>query len=361
MRYDGVRFTLFDSGNTAGLKNSRVTSLFEDTRGALWIGHETGELSRFADGHFEAIPLADPWPGGPIEAINVDENNDLWLVNASGVLFRLRDGQTAQPPGGGSATRKFVLTRAGTGQFWITANGQAATLEHAGPAPFRFNGTEQSDFYQAILPAREGGVWAVINGSVKKFREGRWELQVTNCPGAQTPVNALLETRTGMLLIGTLNEGLFVLPPGAPPLHFSRTNGLSHDWVRSLCEDQEGTIWIGTGASLDTLRIRRIKMLNPPDNWQGRAVLSFAARGDGSAWIGTEGAGLYQYADGQWTVHNESSGLVNLFVWSVLATQRGDLFVGTWGGGLLFKNGDRFESEGNLSQRAAAVISLFED
>src|SRR5438045_2620277 len=79
-RYDGVRFTLFDSGNTAGLKNSRVTSLYEDARGALWIGHETGELSRFADGHFEAVPLADPWPGGPIEAINADENNDLWLI-----------------------------------------------------------------------------------------------------------------------------------------------------------------------------------------------------------------------------------------------------------------------------------------
>src|SRR6266446_632863 len=32
MRYDGVRFTLFDSGNTAGLKNSRVTSLYEDAK-----------------------------------------------------------------------------------------------------------------------------------------------------------------------------------------------------------------------------------------------------------------------------------------------------------------------------------------
>src|SRR5439155_2082601 len=139
MRYDGVRFTLFDSGNTPGLKNSRVTSLYEDAKGAMWIGHETGELSRFVDGHFEPVPLADAWPGGPIEAINADENNDLWLVSASGVLFRLRDGQTAQPPGGGSATRKTVLTRARSGQLWITANGQVATLQRSGPVPSRFN------------------------------------------------------------------------------------------------------------------------------------------------------------------------------------------------------------------------------
>jgi len=330
MRYDGVRFTLFDSGNTPGLKNSRVTSLYEDSSGAMWIGHETGELSRLVDGNFEPVPLTDPWPGGAIEAINTDENNDLWLVNASGVLFRLRDKQTEHPPGGGSPTRKTVLTRVRSGQLWITANGQVATLEKAGPAAFRFNGTEQTDFYEAILPAREGGVWAVINGSVRRFREGRWEMQVSDCPGSQTPVTTLLETRTGTLLIGTLNEGLFVIPPGMQPLHFSRTNGLSHDWVRALREDQEGTVWIGTGAGLDTLRVRKVKMLNPPDSWQGRAVLSFAARADGSAWIGTEGAGLYQYADGRWTAYNESNGLANLFVWSVLATQRGDLLVGTW-------------------------------
>jgi ligand-binding sensor domain-containing protein/signal transduction histidine kinase len=361
MRYDGVRFTTFDSGNTRGLQNSRITSLYEDSTGAMWIGHETGELSRFVNGHFEPVPLAEPWPGGTIEAINTDENNDLWLVNASGKLFRLRDGKAAEPPGGGSATRKAVLTRTRTGQLWITANGQVATLERNGPVGFRFNGTEPGDFYEAILPARAAGVWAVINGSLKRLREGRWEMQVNDCPGPQTPVTTLLETRTGTLLMGTLNEGVFVVPAGSTPLHFSRTNGLSHDWVRSLCEDQEGTIWIGTGAGLDTLRVRKVKTLNPPDGWQGRAVLSFAARADGSAWIGTEGAGMYEYLDGKWTVYNESNGLVNLFVWSVLATQRGDLLVGTWGGGLLVKKGNRLEAEGDLSKETAAVISLFED
>jgi len=98
MRYDGVRFTLFDSGNTAALKNSRVTSLFEDTRGAIWIGHETGELSRFADGHFEAVPLADPWPGGPIEAINTDENNDLgWSMPAVSCSVCVTDKPLSRP------------------------------------------------------------------------------------------------------------------------------------------------------------------------------------------------------------------------------------------------------------------------
>jgi len=102
-------------------------------------------------------------------------------------------------------------------------------------------------------------------------------------------------------------------------------------------------------------------MLSPPDQWRGRAVLSFAVKPDGSAWIGTEGGGLYRYEGGQWTAFDESRGIVNLFVWSVLARQRGDLLVGTWGGGLLAMQGDRFEPFGGLTSKGAAVTALFED
>ena len=30
-------------------------------------------------------------------------------------------------------------------------------------------------------------------------------------------------------------------------LHFSHAEGFPHDWIRCLCEDQEGTLWTGAG------------------------------------------------------------------------------------------------------------------
>src|SRR3954471_1648307 len=56
VRFDGARFVLFDNSNTPQLKSSRVMSLYEDTKGTLWIGHETGELTRLKNGRFEALP-----------------------------------------------------------------------------------------------------------------------------------------------------------------------------------------------------------------------------------------------------------------------------------------------------------------
>src|SRR6185436_11920766 len=57
---------------------------------------------------------------------------------------------------------------------------------------------------------------------------------------------------------------------------------------------------------------------------------------------------------------SEAHGLANLFVWSVLQTRRGELFVGTWGGGLFVKNGERFESPGDLGKLTAPIVSLHE-
>jgi hypothetical protein len=47
VRFDGVRFTTLNTGNTPALKSNRITALIEDREGALWIGAETGDVTRY--------------------------------------------------------------------------------------------------------------------------------------------------------------------------------------------------------------------------------------------------------------------------------------------------------------------------
>ena len=360
LRYDGVRVTVFDAATTPGLLNSRVTSLYEDRDGVLWIGHEAGELTRYSGGEFRPMGRARGWVEGAIEAIRTDENGDLWLLNDTGLLFRPRDGHVVEVPGGGSGSRKASLSRERDGKLWITANGNVATLVQGELARFTFNGTNGTNYVERVVPARDGGLWVMADGRLRKWRKGRWAADLGDCPWEQGFVTEFLETRSGMLLAGTVRDGLYLLTPGAEPVHFSRNNRLSHDWVRSLCEDHEGNIWIGTGGGLDVLRPRKVKMLNPPDGWQGRAVLSFVVMPEGDAWVGTEGAGLYHLQGDRWTNFTETNGLANLFVWSVLETRRHELLIGTWGGGLMARKGERFESPAELSSITAPALALYE-
>src|SRR5262249_32265128 len=148
-----------------------------------------------------------------------------WLLNNKGILFRLQDRHITESPGGGSETRKALLARGGDGQVWLAANGQVSTLHHGKAVGFSFGNTNDGEFYQAALPGRREGLWVVANGAVRKFHDGRWTQELGNLPTAETPVTALLETRAGMLLTGTLNDGLYLFSLGASPVHLSRTNG----------------------------------------------------------------------------------------------------------------------------------------
>src|SRR2546430_2403485 len=83
---------------------------------------------------------------------------------------------------------------------------------------------------------------------------------------------------------------------GHSVMHLDRTNGLPQNWVRCVCQDEEGGLWVGSGsAGLLALRAGKVEVVNPPDRWQGRAVLSISRGKDGGIWLSTEGAGLYRF------------------------------------------------------------------
>ena len=292
--------------------------------------------------------------------MNTDENGDLWLLNDRGLLFRVRDGKSDLCPGTVSPSQKPSLSRAVDGKLWVVSDGKVAVLENGALQPFEFEREQPGDYYERLLPARGGGVWVLAAGRLRKWHRGHWVARLAGCPEQPGVVTVLFETRAGSMLAGTLRDGLYVLTPGAEIQHLCRTNGLSHDWVRALCEDREGNIWVGTGAGLDTLRPRKVQMLNAPDDWDGCAVLSFALRPDGSAWVGTERAGLYRYDGMNWACYRESAGVPNRYVWSVLESRDGGVFVGTWGGGLLVKQDDHFVSQGELSKIRSPVLSMYE-
>jgi len=163
VRFDGVSYTVFDSSNTPTLPNGRITSLYESAEHVLWIGHETGHITRFENGRFESINPGTNWPGGVIEAISSDESNDIWLLNVTGVLFRLRDGKIVHSPGGASPVRRATLARTKGGRLWISSSGQVAMLDGGNVVPVSFREDQPDAFYERVFAAQDGGIWVLAN------------------------------------------------------------------------------------------------------------------------------------------------------------------------------------------------------
>ena len=341
VQFDGVRFTVFNSANVPGLQSDRVTSVYEDGQENLWIGHERGDLTRYRDGKFESISVHETGVRRKISAIGADEDGDIWMLNEEGTLVRARDGATCALPNTDGVAE---MAQDGTGKLWVMSGGELAVLENGRLTTLSNtnNSNGVGTYVQGICASRDGGLWIVSDGQVRKWNgHAMSENRGTNPCNATVVV--MLETKSGALAMGTSNDGLCLLFSNRTVLYFNHANGFPNDWIRCLHEDREGTLWVGAGnVGLVALRPGNIETLDAPDHWQGRVPLSVAAARDGAIWVGSEGAGLYRFLADEWTHYNGSAGLSNLYVWCVSEDSHGRVWAGTWGGGMFMQQDGRF-------------------
>ena len=336
-RFDGARFVVFNSVLEPGLQSDRITSLFEDADGSLWIGHERGDLTCFRGGEFIPQNVRETGARRKISAIGADESGDIWMLNEEGTLVRVRDGTNCALPNTDGVAE---MSRDRSGRLWVASGGRLAEivggrLQTNDPGVF-------GGYIQGLCSSRDGGIWIVSDGSVKKWNGS----QMTEDRGSN-PCNAtvttMLETRSGCLAMGTTGDGLYLLFTNRAVLHFNHASGFPNDWIRGLAEDREGTLWVGAGSvGVIALRPGKVQTLDSPDHWQGRVILGSTVARDGAIWMGSEGAGLYRFFQNQWKVFGASSGLSNLYVWSVSQDARGRIWAPTWGAGVFMQLGDHF-------------------
>jgi len=345
VRFDGQHFKVFDEFNAPGLINSRVTCLFEDNDGSLLIGHETGILTRFQNGKFQQVEIHAAWRNRTIDDISTDEHGDVWVLNADQQLARLKDGKILTPAGGGPFAYGRLI-KGDNGLLWVMNTGKISMMKDGELIPVNFEGITPGMIIQGMAHSRRGGFWISFGGHIKRWDNNRWVEDLGTAPWGSGILAAFLEMRDGYLAAATfdqVDEGLYLLSPKGDATLFNRANKLSSDWIRCLYEDREGNLWAGSGNSgLAMIRHTELTTANPPDNWQGRGVLSVCPGRESSLWIGTEGAGIYKLQAGKWQHYDEADGLSNMYVWSILEDISGKLWAGTWGYGLFEKGDEQF-------------------
>jgi len=359
-RFDGVRFTIFDNNTNPELHNSRITSLFEAGDGTLWIGHENGEVTSYREGQFKAVDYHADWSGGKIFGIGADEDGEVWLLNADGLLARLRDGRVLSPERG-AMMQVLALARSPQGRIWVARDGRVSELDHGVLHPLEFAFARTNTAVHGIGASRDGGLWVFFDGHFRKWRNDKWAKGEATAPWSFDPLTHLVEARDGRLVAGTSDRGLYVIAQGVAGevTGFTRSNGFPADWIASVMEDREGNLWAGTGsAGLIRLRHAIIEQVGPPDQWLGRPVKTVMATREGAIWAGTEGAGLYRWQKGAWRSYLGADGLANYYVWTVAEDGQGNLWAGTWGGGLYQKTGEGFQQAKGFSRVTAPITAI---
>ncbi len=365
IRFDGVRFTAFDTANTPQLQNSRITALSEGEDGTIWIGHETGDVTRLRAGRFEPVAIPGQALREPVLAITTDREGTPTLFYQNAALRDMKTGTVIDPDVSPDQHRGVTAcVRDGAGTLWILRAGSLSRVAGGAAEVVELDRFAADQFVFGIGAARDGGVWVASRGSIRKRIGDAWTDQVL-MPWRPALITALLEMRNGTLAVATIDQGIYLLRPNMFPLHLDRNDGLPPDWVRTMCEDREGNLWVGLGSGgLVALRPARAAAVHPKDRsdrWKGRPVASVHAARDHTVWIGTEGAGLYRYYFGVCAPFvGEQGPPTNSFVWSFAEDEEGGLWMSTAENGLFLFKGDRFQAPPGLGNFTAPIRALFQ-
>ena len=87
VRFDGVRFTVFNKGNTKGFHSNRLTVLYEGRDGSLWIGTEDRGLIRYRDRVFTNYTTEEGLKSNWIWTITEDATGHMLVLTRLGVMI----------------------------------------------------------------------------------------------------------------------------------------------------------------------------------------------------------------------------------------------------------------------------------
>ena len=327
VRFDGLRFQVFNTGNTKGLRSGRFMFLYEDHAGALWITTEEQGLTRYKDGKFvtftTAEGLASNQTGKPYE----DPAGNLRVDTAAGLAqlvderFSVAERTVEEP----MWQRRTSLSGwyADSGFIHRFQDGQVTSDLNTG---YYVNGAFEDREGRLWLSTREERLLRYESGNLKIFSEAE---SYRRFPHVQ-----FLEDRQGSIWLGTGDEGLLEFKNGAFTRH-TTADGLTSNGISALYQDREGTVWVATPAGLSRVSRRAIDAYSMKDGLAAEQVYPIYENRQGEILIGSWD-GLTRYDHGVFTNVSKQFGVTGIKVTSLLEDRSGGLWIGTWGWGLKY-------------------------
>jgi signal transduction histidine kinase/ligand-binding sensor domain-containing protein/CheY-like chemotaxis protein len=317
-RFDGVRFVVFDDGNSKNLPDRFITSLRVDQRGRLWVGTRAG-LTVLENGHFKTLAVPAPYTRSFVRSVLEDHAGHIWVGTEAG-LFR---------------------------------------IGAAGVEPFQDDAKLGSQAIRALAEDREGGLWvATVNGGLHRLLGQRTEPQQLDPRTVNNTISALYQEPGGALWLGTNQGELFRWTDHRfTPVALKGRVGSA---IRTFRRDRDGIVWIGTRGGLIKWHDEALTPVDsgPLASTDIRTLLEDA---EGSLWIGTAGSGLVRWRDGKFASFGEAEGLRGTPAWSIAPAADGGLWIGTDAGLSRYTNGAFQHVSGPRGHEDMRVRAVLED
>ena len=344
VRFDGVRFTVYDRASTPALPAGNIDSLAVGADGALWIGFRMGGIGRLHNGQLRLWTKQQGLSTNEIDSLVVMPDGSVWAGTNSG-LNRIKNGKvTVYGREQGlpdehvyalAASPRGLLVGTGSGAVLVTTGGGAEgriAVERITQAD-----ADASSMITAILEAGAGDRWFGTTRGLLRMRGGERTLFTMADGLPSNDVTALTLGRDGAIWIGLRSGGVARFPAahtGSGDLPrfdaFTGADGLPDDFVHAVYEDHEKNVWVGTNAGgVSRLHHTPFRTVSKRDGLPADVIRAVFESQDGGMWVATHAHGLARMRDGVVTRWTTREGLPSDGVSLIGQSRDGAMWVGT--------------------------------
>jgi signal transduction histidine kinase/ligand-binding sensor domain-containing protein len=243
-----------------------VLAFAEDTRGGTWVACANA-LWRYDGRQWNRIGSEWGFPDAYASSVFVDQRGTVWIAGEREIFSLEKQAQRFEPTG-------VRVEGVDSGSFIESPDGRAWYEDETGlhPLPAQSPGSPRAARSNArtsfvTLIDRSDSVWRVGESRIRRltFDPSRGELLLKDHPDPDT---------------------------------FSASDGLSDATVKTILEDREGNLWVGTGGGVD--RFRRTNVHRLPAEVARLNSQALAPAENGSVWIGADCGLCSSSLDGLW-------------------------------------------------------------
>lgn len=369
-RYDGTQVRVFgkERDNPHSLSDEQINDLLIDSRHHLWVATYQNLLRyQYDKEQFEVVP--NPLPNLPLDALALEEDAErkLWIGTLHGLYqYDSATRSIHRPAHTPNLDERQINTLLEDHQqrLWIGTDRGLLCLAADRTELLQFNldatGLSQTTI-NTLLEDEHGTLWigTESQGLFRLVESQALEFQIRQFLPVQrqpyslqdTKVRSLLQDSQGRIWVGTEQAGLHLFCPEREAffrysMEPQEMGSLPSNSIWTIFEDQAQRLWLGfdnQGAALYDpyfMKFQHVtKGLGNSLRLKNNTVTSFLEVND-NIWIGTDGGGISEWNPKTQTYRffnhdsQQSEGLGSDKVLCLFRDSEGIIWTGNWEGGL---------------------------
>ena len=317
VRFDGMEFKIFRSGEHDGLPSSRILDLLVRPNG-IWMRTESEHLVRFQDGTFttvaEDIDLLHEGPGGHLWVVS-----DSRIARYGGNAFQRVASESIQ-----GDVRSLLVESDGTVWAGTTNRGLYRRTPDGRVRHLTTDDGLGGQYIWTLAEGRMGRVWIGTAAGLHRWENG----QLVDIPGrTDDPLSVFhVEPDVAGSCLAATEQGIFRCEEGRLVPVIQREL-VAPTYAHGLAQQgPDGQMWLN--ADTEVLRGRT------PVFEADRGIRRIFFDREGNAWIGTVRSGLFRLRPSPFRIYGTPEGLASSNIYPIEQRRNGSVWLGTLGGGV---------------------------